>query len=51
MHSAFNFPFMKSAWDADALRAVIDATAGSDIGIVSIGSCDGAIHEAMAVLP
>jgi 2-oxoglutarate ferredoxin oxidoreductase subunit alpha len=31
-------------------RAVIDATAGSDIGIVSIGSCDGAIHEAMAVL-
>jgi 2-oxoglutarate ferredoxin oxidoreductase subunit alpha len=31
-------------------RAVIDATAGSDIGIVSIGSCDGAIHEAMNVL-
>jgi 2-oxoglutarate/2-oxoacid ferredoxin oxidoreductase subunit alpha len=31
-------------------RAVIDATAGSDIGIVSIGSCDGAIHEAMDVL-
>ncbi len=31
-------------------RAVIDATAGSDLGIVSIGSCDGAIHEAMAVL-
>jgi 2-oxoglutarate ferredoxin oxidoreductase subunit alpha len=31
-------------------RAVIDATAGSDVGIVSIGSCDGAIHEAMAVL-
>jgi 2-oxoglutarate ferredoxin oxidoreductase subunit alpha len=31
-------------------RAVIDATAGSDIGIVSIGSCDGAIHEAMAAL-
>jgi 2-oxoglutarate/2-oxoacid ferredoxin oxidoreductase subunit alpha len=31
-------------------RAVIDATANSDIGIVSIGSCDGAIHEAMAVL-
>jgi 2-oxoglutarate/2-oxoacid ferredoxin oxidoreductase subunit alpha len=31
-------------------RAVIDATAGSDIGIVSIGSCDGAIHEAMHVL-
>jgi 2-oxoglutarate/2-oxoacid ferredoxin oxidoreductase subunit alpha len=31
-------------------RAVIDATAGSDIGIVSIGSCDGAIQEAMEVL-
>jgi 2-oxoglutarate ferredoxin oxidoreductase subunit alpha len=31
-------------------RAVIDATAGSEIGIVSIGSCDGAIHEAMDVL-
>src|SRR5258708_31080026 len=31
-------------------RAVIDATAGSEIGLVSIGSCDGAIHEAMAVL-
>ncbi len=31
-------------------RAVIDATAGSDIGIVSIGSCDGAIREAMQVL-
>jgi 2-oxoglutarate/2-oxoacid ferredoxin oxidoreductase subunit alpha len=31
-------------------RAVIDATAGGDIGIVSIGSCDGAIHEAMQVL-
>jgi len=31
-------------------RAVIDATADSDIGIVSIGSCDGAIHEAMDVL-
>jgi 2-oxoglutarate/2-oxoacid ferredoxin oxidoreductase subunit alpha len=31
-------------------RAVIDATAGSDIGIVSIGSCDGAIREAMDVL-
>ena len=26
MHSAFNFPYMKSAWDAGALRAVIDAT-------------------------
>jgi 2-oxoglutarate ferredoxin oxidoreductase subunit alpha len=31
-------------------RALIDATAGSDIGLVSIGSCDGAIHEAMSVL-
>jgi 2-oxoglutarate ferredoxin oxidoreductase subunit alpha len=31
-------------------RAVIDATAGSEIGIVSIGSCEGAIHEAMDVL-
>ena len=31
-------------------RAVIDATAGSDIGIVSIGSCDGAIHEAIDIL-
>jgi 2-oxoglutarate/2-oxoacid ferredoxin oxidoreductase subunit alpha len=28
-------------------RAIIDATAGSDIGLVSIGSCDGAIHEAI----
>jgi len=31
-------------------RAVIDATAGSKVGIVSLGSCDGAIHEAMHVL-
>ena len=31
-------------------RAVIDASAGSDVGIVSIGSCDGAIHEAIDVL-
>jgi len=30
-------------------RAVIDAS-GSDLGIVSIGSCDGAIHEAIDVL-
>lgn len=30
--------------------AVIDATAGSDIAIVSLGSCDGAVHEAMHVL-
>src|SRR5579863_5904568 len=31
-------------------RAVIDTTAGSDIGIVSLGSCEGAICEAMDVL-
>ena len=31
-------------------RAVIDATSGSDIGIVSLGSCDGAVREAMDVL-
>jgi 2-oxoglutarate ferredoxin oxidoreductase subunit alpha len=31
-------------------RAAIDATAGSDVGIVSLGSCDGAIHEAIDVL-
>ena len=31
-------------------RAIIDATAGSDLGIVSVGSCDGAIHEAIDVL-
>jgi 2-oxoglutarate ferredoxin oxidoreductase subunit alpha len=31
-------------------RAVIDATAGGDVGLVSIGSCDGAIHEAIDVL-
>jgi 2-oxoglutarate/2-oxoacid ferredoxin oxidoreductase subunit alpha len=31
-------------------RAIIDATAGSDVGIVSIGSCDGAIREAMDLL-
>jgi 2-oxoglutarate ferredoxin oxidoreductase subunit alpha len=31
-------------------RAVIDATAGSDIGLVSYGSCDGAIREAIDVL-
>jgi len=31
-------------------RAVIDATAGSKVGIVSLGSGDGAIHEAMHVL-
>ena len=26
MHTAFNFPYMKSAWDPRALREVIDAT-------------------------
>ena len=26
LHSAFNFPYLCSAWDATALRAVIDAT-------------------------
>jgi 2-oxoglutarate ferredoxin oxidoreductase subunit alpha len=31
-------------------RAVIDARAGSDVGIVSVGSCDGAIREAMDIL-
>jgi 2-oxoglutarate/2-oxoacid ferredoxin oxidoreductase subunit alpha len=31
-------------------RAIIDATSGSDIGIVTIGSCEGAIHEAMDIL-
>jgi 2-oxoglutarate ferredoxin oxidoreductase subunit alpha len=31
-------------------RALIDATAGSRIGLVSLGSCDGAIREAMDVL-
>jgi 2-oxoglutarate/2-oxoacid ferredoxin oxidoreductase subunit alpha len=31
-------------------RALIDATAGSPLGIVSLGSCDGAIREALDVL-
>ncbi len=31
-------------------RAVIDATAGSRAGIVSVGSCDGAIREALDLL-
>ena len=31
-------------------RAVIDATAGSRIGLVSLGSCDGAIREALDAL-
>jgi alpha-glucosidase len=37
MHSAFNFPYMKSAWDAAALRSVIDATLASyePIGVPS----------------
>lgn len=30
--------------------AIIDATAGSDLGIVSIGSSDGAVREAIGVL-
>ena len=31
-------------------HAVIDTTAGSDIGIVSLGSCEGAVREAMDIL-
>jgi 2-oxoglutarate ferredoxin oxidoreductase subunit alpha len=31
-------------------KALIDTVAGSDIAIVSLGSCDGAIHEARHVL-
>jgi 2-oxoglutarate ferredoxin oxidoreductase subunit alpha len=31
-------------------RAIIDATADSDLAIVSVGSCDGAIREAMDLL-
>jgi len=31
-------------------RAVIDTAAGSDIGIVSLGSCEGAVHEALDIL-
>jgi 2-oxoglutarate/2-oxoacid ferredoxin oxidoreductase subunit alpha len=31
-------------------RAIIDATADSELGIVSVGSCDGAVHEAMDML-
>jgi 2-oxoglutarate/2-oxoacid ferredoxin oxidoreductase subunit alpha len=31
-------------------RALIDATAGASVGIVSVGSCDGAVHEAIDVL-
>jgi len=29
---------------------IIDATAGGKIGLVSLGSCDGAIHEAIDIL-
>jgi len=31
-------------------RALIDATAGGPVGLVSLGSCDGAIREALDVL-
>ncbi|TLZ40916.1 MAG: 2-oxoacid:acceptor oxidoreductase subunit alpha [Gammaproteobacteria bacterium] len=31
-------------------RAVIDATAGAPVGLVSLGSCDGAVREAIEVL-
>ena len=31
-------------------RALIDASAASELGIVSVGSCDGAIREAMDLL-
>jgi 2-oxoglutarate/2-oxoacid ferredoxin oxidoreductase subunit alpha len=31
-------------------RAQIDATSGSSVGLVSLGSCDGAIREALDVL-
>jgi 2-oxoglutarate/2-oxoacid ferredoxin oxidoreductase subunit alpha len=31
-------------------RALIDATAGSRVGLVSLGSCDGAIREALGLL-
>ncbi len=31
-------------------RAVIDTTAGGRVGIVSLGSCDGAVREALDVL-
>jgi len=31
-------------------RAIIDATAASDVAIVSLGSCDGAVREAIDVL-
>jgi 2-oxoglutarate/2-oxoacid ferredoxin oxidoreductase subunit alpha len=31
-------------------RALIDATAGSRVGLVSVGSCDGAVREALDLL-
>jgi 2-oxoglutarate ferredoxin oxidoreductase subunit alpha len=31
-------------------RPLIEADTGSDVGIVSLGSCDGAVHEAIDVL-
>ena len=31
-------------------RALIDATAGAPVGLVSLGSCDGAVREAIEVL-
>ena len=31
-------------------RALIDASAGGEVGIVSVGSCDGAVREAMDLL-
>jgi alpha-glucosidase len=33
MQTAFNFPYLKSAWDADALRSVIDDTLGQFVPI------------------
>jgi alpha-glucosidase len=33
MHTAFNFPYMKAAWNAAALRQVIDATLGQFVPI------------------
>jgi alpha-glucosidase len=33
LHSAFNFPFLESAWDAGALRACIDSTLDMHAGV------------------
>jgi alpha-glucosidase len=33
MHSAFNFPYMKAAWEAKALRTVIDDTLESHVSV------------------